>query len=348
MTWRRHVSDAARDLLISSARLSSLVRLTITRHRLRKVSSGSIDVRGQELLLFSNLRNEAHRIPRFLEYYRSKGVDKFFFVDNRSEDDTANLLLPERDVYLFQTSQPYSQAGYGLLWQKILADRYGRNTWCLFVDLDEIFVYPHWEDLSIKDVCHVLEQEHKDAMKVLMLDMYSDEYPSLESNPGVPLWRLFHSFDRQTYYARNSGGISFMHGGVRERVFHASPCLTKFPLVKYSREMVFESIHKLHNIHPSSAEGALLHFKFDSSFAERTRREVERGEHWQGAAEYRMYASALDRPEGPPVFFSPDHTARFEDSQQLIRLGIMKTSDEFEGCVRQAGLQRHIGGKGTG
>ena len=67
-----------------------------------------------DILLFATLRNEAPRLPYFLEYYRALGVDHFLIVDNGSDDGSADLLAEADDVSLWTTEKSYRQANFGV------------------------------------------------------------------------------------------------------------------------------------------------------------------------------------------------------------------------------------------
>ena len=82
------------------------------------------------------------RLPHFLDYYRRLGVDHFLFVDNGSDDGTAEYLAAQPDVSLWATNHSYRLARFGVDWLGWLQWRYGHGHWCLTVDADELLVYP--------------------------------------------------------------------------------------------------------------------------------------------------------------------------------------------------------------
>ena len=53
-------------------------------YRLARMDSRYLHLRPSEILCCMVVRNELPRLPYFLEYYRKKGVDAFFAVDNCS------------------------------------------------------------------------------------------------------------------------------------------------------------------------------------------------------------------------------------------------------------------------
>ena len=69
--------------------------------------------------------------------------------------------------------------------------------------------------------------------------------------------------------------------------------------------------------------GALLHFKFFSDFVERARLEVDRGEHWDSAAQYSAYAATIaEHPDLDPYYAG---SVVYEGTQSLVDLGFMMT-----------------------
>src|SRR5260370_21953978 len=54
-----------------------------------------------EIRLFSKCRNEQLRLPAFLRHYRNIGVQRFFFVDNASNDGSAEYPRPQPAVPVF-------------------------------------------------------------------------------------------------------------------------------------------------------------------------------------------------------------------------------------------------------
>lgn len=301
------------------------IRLLPSRIKLKKITRGRIPIAKDDLLLFACVRNELPRIPFFLEYYRSKGVDRFFFIDNNSSDGTAELLLSQTDTCVFKTNEPYSNSRCGLNWLEILLNKYGHHRWCLLVDLDEFFVYPYWEKISIKGLCSFLDNKHLAGLKAMILDMYADGFPALPKNVGQPPWEVFNYFDKASHYFINA----IPYGGVRSRVFHTPVNLQKIPLLKYSPRIYFASIHSLHNLSLPLITGVLLHFKFDSLFRGRASLESKREEHWNKAEEYKAYSEKLNK-DAALTMYSPEHSVKFGNSHQLVKMELMKTSEEFE------------------
>lgn len=163
---------------------------------LRDISNQPVPQSGEEIRLFCVARNEMLRLPFFLDYYRQLGVDRFFFVDNKSSDGTTEYLLKQFDVQVFETEASFAAAKGGAVWLNSLMDAYGRGQWCLVADADELLVYPDCEQVSLPEFCEQLDAEGCAAMQVILLDMYSDKpMPELNYQPGQDLRQACPYFD---------------------------------------------------------------------------------------------------------------------------------------------------------
>ncbi len=139
--------------------------------QLPRIAAGT----SSEVRLFCVAYNEALRMPAFLDYYRRLGVGRFFIIDNKSTDGTAELLAAQEDVQVFRTTQSFAAAHSGIDWTNKLLQTYGDGHWCLVADADELLVYPDSETVRLPDFCAALERAGARAMQVLLLDMYSDK-----------------------------------------------------------------------------------------------------------------------------------------------------------------------------
>lgn len=295
--------------------------------RLERIDSLRIPKGRDELRLFIVARNAALRLPYLFTHYRNQGVDRFFVVDNGSTDATAEILASQPATHVFRTEDSYSRAESGILWVEYLLDHYGKDRWCVVVDEDELFYYPHAENLSLKDFCRYLDIEGATAVNSLLLDMYSEKpvadtvYRSggsfLETCP------YFETGNRQ----RRSDGLD--EGGVRLRVFGTRNILSKHNLIKRVPGLTLRGgTHFVVGAELSSIKGVTLHFKYFHDFPESVRAEVIRGEYWMDALQYRAYASGMS--ENPDVTLHCSESIRWRDSQQLVELGLMQSNECFD------------------
>jgi glycosyltransferase involved in cell wall biosynthesis len=301
------------------------------------------------------VRNESLRLPFILDHYFAHGVDRIFVMDNNSTDNTADIVLSKRNTHLFVTDGDYTNQEY---WIDLLLRRYGIGHWCLIVDADEVFVYPHYETLALRDLCTFMDQSSFNCFDCVLLDMYPGvplsqaEYQAGNDPLTVASWfdkPAFHEASLEAaypaYYLDEFNvyykGPVRLTGGMRKRVFEVNACISKFPLVKFDKSMFLsKGTHFIQGGRASDMRGVLLHFKFLQDFADNVEREVARKQHYQNAAEYKSYLAKVEycRKSSLTGPLSEEYT----DSNQLVSLGIMRSSKEFElltQTVRPSGLQ---------
>jgi hypothetical protein len=296
-----------------------------------------------EIRAFMVVRNEALRLPATLRHHRALGVHRFFVLDNGSSDGTLDLLANEPNVHVFSTAESYAASHWGVTWTNALLDAFGDGYWTLTIDADEHFIYPHYEELDIALFCRYLDYAGAQAVICLLLDMYSDKaIEHAVHAPGASLLDTCRYFDPAPYRMHKVAPWPHfqIYGGVRERLFRAvgsvfhPPTISKVPLVRWRAGMRF--IHSTHTLTPpvkaSNMLAGLLHFKFLSDFHDRVATEVARGEHYDGAREYRAYLD-LFRKEGSVSFFT-SASVRFQNSAQLVGLGLMRSEEAFEKSVQ--------------
>lgn len=291
-----------------------------------------------EIRLFMVVRNEALRLPYIIKYYRNMGVNRFFIIDNNSTDNTQEYLLTQPDIHVFYINQSFT--GYWK-WVKALLERYGKNYWCLVVDADEVFIYPYCEDISLPDFCKYLDKMNNDALHNILIDMYSEKETALNHyQAGDDLLQNSPYFDPFCYYARDNWrwhnyktGEDFYfntyHDGTRYRAFGLRLCCSKVSLLRYNDKIYLtEGMHTIDGASLSEIQGAVLHFKFLSDFITRAKEEAEREQHWNNASEYKAYAQKIYEGNFKGLYHKD--SIKYEGSKQLLGLGFMESSLEYE------------------
>jgi hypothetical protein len=79
--------------------------------------------------------------------------------------------------------------------------------------------------------------------------------------------------------------------------------------------------------------GALLHFKFFAHFHNKAKLEAARGEHFQGALEYKRYLAYLRKR--PNISFMYRGSRRYRSSDSLLQLGLIQTLPAFDALATQ-------------
>jgi hypothetical protein len=323
----------------------------------------------EPLRAFSKCRNEALRIRTFLQHYRRLGVDRFFIIDNDSTDGTAEYLAQQQDVSLIRTPERFSDARGGTDWLNPVLREFGAGGWCVTVDIDELLVYPGHDGTSLAALTRYLDRQGSEALACLLLDLYpAGPVRSWSHAPGDDLLQELY-FDPRPYERTPVGkcpGV-LIRGGVRERVFYPEfrqrgraarvydaalgvldrlplvggaswiqtrrrpvpPCLTKVPLVRWNQESRY--LYANHWVSPkvvAPETGVLLHLKLLGDFHQRALEESARGAYYDGGSEYRRYAQTLDR--NPDLTILDDDSVRYEEANQLVRLGLMQDTRAWQ------------------
>jgi hypothetical protein len=313
--------------------------------RLRRVDRRPVPDAPGEIRLFAVVRNEMLRLPYFFRHYRDLGVGRFFVVDNDSSDGSLAYCLEQPDAHVYRTRQTYVRQEQ---WVDVVLRRHGCGHWCLVVDADEFLSYPHRRSLSLPDLCRFLDERGHSAMHCILLDMYPEgPLSGAVYRPGQAPMEVAPWFDTGTYTERphvfrrcRSALTARIEGGMRRRVFgRTDTSCSKFPLVRFGRGMfVTAGAHLVEGADIPALRGVLFHWKFLHDFAPRVAEEAVRGEHWQNAREYKAFDATMRARPGAGFVF--DGSRRFEDEDQLVRLGLMASTPELDARVRSAPSRR--------
>jgi len=313
------------------------IRALLKRRELSSAVNRTDQIKPDDILVFSTFRNEAVRLPYFLKYYRDLGVNHFIMVDNESDDGGAEYLRAQPDVSLWTAHGSYKRSRFGVDWLNWLQRKYAHGHWTLVVDPDELLVYPFCDTRPLRALTDWLDASSIKSFGAMLVDMYPKgpvdnmPYRAWDDPLDIAQW-----FDSGNYVInRNKAfGNLWIQGGPRARTFFAdeparAPALNKIPLVKWDRNYTYVS--STHMLLPrglnlvydewggEKASGALLHTKFLSTFTDKAREELERGEHYANSVEYKAYASGAEQ--------NPDLWCKWSEKyinwRQLEILGIM-------------------------
>ena len=317
------------------------LRARVRARDLRPVSDRTAGIARGGVLLFSTIRNEAIRLPYFLDYYRRLGVAHFLVVENASDDGSLEYLADQRDVSLWTTEASYKRSRFGADWMNWLQRRYGHGHWTITVDADEFLVYPFCDTRPIGALTDWLDASALRSFPAMLLDMYprgrvdQSPYRAGQNPMDITAW-----FDGGNYtISRNLVyGNLWIQGGPRARIFFAddpwrAPALNKIPLVKWdSRYTWVSSTHSLlprglNRVYDEwggeKTSGCLLHAKFLDLFIDKSQEELGRRQHFADSYEYKAY---LDRLATHPDLWCR-WSERYEGWRQLERLGLMSSGN---------------------
>ena len=264
-------------------------------------------------------------------------VKHFLFVDNQSDDGTREYLAEQPDVSLWSTPDSYRLSRFGLDWLTWLMIRHAHGHWCLTLDADEIFIYPHHDTRPLPALTEWLDREGRTSFGALMLDMYPKG--RLSAHPyqaGDDPFATLCWFDGGNYMIRRKPDLQnlWIQGGVRARCFFGekprrAPTMGKIPLVKWNRRFAYvSSTHsllprRLNHVYADDggemASGILLHSKFLNMVVEKSAEEKHRQEHFANSDLYNGYYNSLI--DDPDLWCRA--STRFISWRQLEAMGLM-------------------------
>ena len=300
---------------------------------MKRMDDRTIPERGTEIRCFFCGRNEAGRISEFLEYHRRLGVNRFFFVDNGSTDDSVEVALAEESVHVWWTEQPYQESRFGVDWQEALLQRFGVGRWCLLLDLDEFFYFPFCDQgRGFEEYLATLDDSGHTVVKSMMLDMYSDRsIGETRLVSGRSIFEICPYFDRPRhlalFFTRDFQRLQRIYfQGVRKRAFSADAMVRKYPLLRFSRgTRLSPGHHHLHTDVRSLARDRtfIFHFKFLNTLRDYAVESIDRGCHWNASTEYQAYLDAMD---GDPMlnFHDPRISIRYRNTDTFIDHGMIR------------------------
>ena len=335
--WQPSLAEAWRAYALRWKRRRLLFRAFRKRRQVVALADRTAEIRKGQILAFVTIRNEALRLPFFLDHYRRLGVGHFLVVDNDSTDGSRDLLAAQADVSLWRSSHGYKQSRFGLDWLTWLQRRHGSGHWCLTLDADEILVYPYCETRPLQALVERLEDQGLQALGTLMLDLYPKGPLAAQSHaPGQDPVETLPWFDSGNYVTQVQPRMRnlWIQGGPRARKFFAeeprrAPTLNKIPLVRWQRGYVY--VNSTHAILPrrlnavydetggERISGVLLHTKFLPEIVRKSAEERERQEHFANSALYESYYQSLT--QSPDLWC--DSSRRYAGWRQLEALGLL-------------------------
>ena len=278
------------------------------------------------------VRNEMIMLPHFLEHYRKLGVKCFIFADNCSDDGTREYLYEQPDTVLYSVDTEYRLSHYGVAWQQAILGNLCLGKWVVLADADEFLIYKDCEHQSLEVFVEDVESKECDSVFTHMIDMYP--FGDLDDacfEKGAP-FDVAPYFDKKAQIELKFGGGQFSNSrnyvnGLRHRIAPSrinAYVSQKYALFRYQPWMrLTEGIHYASNMKLSTDPVYFAHFKYHAGFKKKVLAEIKRNQHFNGAEEYRRYASML--AEGHGGFGKESITAKYHDSTSFVNLFDMKT-----------------------
>lgn len=339
LAWKQHMEGdiaSEKQTWVDIQRIHHVPQIEpLATEALLRKDENPLSIVPDEIILFTVVRNELWRLPWFLSYYRSLGVNRFFFVDNDSDDGTQEFLLKQPDVHVFWTPGSYAKSYSGMKWVNDLVSRHGDQGWCMYIDVDEAFVFPNVEHTNLRELTDYMDSKGQEALYAFMIDMFSDE--ELEpSADGIERDFIAHYPLFDNYYNQVPSihcPYIFTSGGAR-RIFKFHENLTKTPLVRGGRGIKY--LMSSHCVTPailSDVTGAMLHFKLAGDYQKIFAADLESNTRMPFCKRrHASYVNHMEKEGGKPRISNPT-TLCYTSSKQLIELGLIQTSRDFSSRV---------------
>jgi len=303
----------------------------------------SVSLNDNELSVTCLLKNGEYYVRAFIEHYSALGAKHIFFLDNGSTDKTVDIATSYPNVSVFRSTIPVSK--YQALLKRRLAKAVVHSGWCLDVDIDEFFVYPGQEQMSIDQLLSYLNEHEFDAVVTQMLDMFSDKPLShLQKRQDEDIASEYRYYDidavesigyRGADIVARYGpdnilsheGIGVKYGGVRKALYGLRCLLTKHSLFRMDRGLeLFPSVHFVNRARLADFSCALLHYKMTSDALETA---IQNAESFTATSQ--GYRDFLDVIATQPEFSLKQESSRtYSSLWQLVDDGFLVTSSRFK------------------
>lgn len=287
--WRMDGCMSPRRSLFSRMqfRLSEAARRRRFARALEHVQGKGFEVPEGEVLAIVLVRDGSYYLDAFFDYYRRLGIRYFAFIDNGSRDDTVARIAAQDSCVIDRVDLPLAQ--YEDLMRGYPAQTYGRNRWCLYVDMDEQFDFKGRESRGLHHLIQYLEARGDTALLAQMVEMFPrGTLASVRDLSFAESLRTFDHYDISTvdsfdYHAPelpfeallrdnslSDAALKFKFGGVRGKVFGEACCLTKHPLLFNGPGVIpAPHPHLSRNVAVSDFSAVIRHYKFAGNIAVR-------------------------------------------------------------------------------
>ncbi len=284
-----------------------------------------------ELVVICLVRDGELYVNSFLQHYTQLGVKHIVLLDNGSTDQTVSLARQYANVTILQCRLPFKR--YKMALRHYLIRRFGQQgRWLLYVDIDELFDYPHSDVVSLPRFLGYLRQEGYTAVVAYMLDMFADQpLTAVTSHIDDDLKARYRYYDisdivRMDYhFPRNqlpTPEIKTYLGGIRRTLFDPHTAI-RFILIKHPLFLLdgrlkplFVDEHFVRDARIADVTAVLFHYKFLADFAARTVRAIQEENYHTHSEDYKKYHRILQ--QSPGLTIKQPTSRQFERIEELI------------------------------
>lgn len=270
------------------------------------------------------IKNDIIKIPRFLEHYRSLGIENFVFLDNMSTDGTKEFLCSQKDTMVFSCEHEY-RSERRVAWINRLIAEFGDNRWYLVVDSDEFISYIGCSEHKLSEITKMVARSGMTRIEGFMVDMYPKD-DLFEMENAEDFRSEYCYFDKDTYTVTNLQRGKLIRGGPRTRIFEKQMQLSKFPLFFFEKDDIVPSAHYMIPFEKNISAPvyfAILHYKFmGNGDYEKLREAVEKGIYNNNSEDYKQYWNVVSK-NGNITFYDEEHSIMYSE-ENLKKLDLLE------------------------
>ncbi|MBU0615648.1 MAG: glycosyltransferase family 2 protein [Nanoarchaeota archaeon] len=325
----------------------SAKEMIVERDIIHVSGKSKLDTSSSEVNVICLVKDGGDYIKPFIDYYFTIGTKHVVLLDNNSQDNSLTGFQSDPRISIFQCNLPFKE--FECEMRSYLIKTLCKNRWCLNVDIDEYFDYPHSNKVSLNNLIEYLKNNSYSAVVANMLDMFSER--GLESIKGSESVKArFNHYDltnlekidyqNNGYFAQHfskfyghnavsNKNIQFILGGIRKTIFKGGKfLLTKHPLIFIDDKIQPVSHpHFVNNARLADFSAVLFHYKFVKGFKEKINMIINNRD-VPNISEYELYHKLF--ASDSKFEFKQDSSKRLNDDTQLIEEGFLITSDEYE------------------
>lgn len=319
-------------------KILELRELQTVHHSLKLLSGSAIQTKlNQKPVILCLFKNGVYYIHSFIEHYKRMGFEYFFFIDNGSTDKSIELLKNYDNVTVFQSKLPYKL--FKWRFKQYLVRKFGKDRWSLYVDIDELWDYPHSKTVTLSKLIEYLDKFRYTGVMGYMLDMFSiepisttsKEIPNslLEKYPFYDLTGLEKSNYKHKENTFELSELKEYRGGVSNKVFGTKDIyLTKIPFIKWQKGInPHITSHTSSPINLADFTSVLFHFKFTSGLYHKIQRVIKEDNYWDSSSIYKKYAEKLNKE--PLLTLHSENARLFSGTNKLLTEGFIQTSTKY-------------------
>ena len=286
-------------------------------------------------------KNGSHYLGELINHHRSMGFEHIFLLDNGSLDSSEEIARKHSHVSYFTTKLSVSKYQYKIL--NNFVHKSVRNGWCLVVDIDEFFDFPHSDKLELTGLLNYLDENRYTATATQMLDLFNNEKIGQLNNDEPFLDRDKYCFyelksiRKEKYHTSglftktcksttiSNPDIELLYGGIRKSLYGLDCLLTKHALFKVTpKSLPFSHIHFVDNANLADISCVLYHYKLTSQAMATSKQNMKGFETTKQG-----YANLIELIDSNPDMTISDYSIKITGTESLLESNFLITSDRY-------------------